>query len=134
MDTISDAIIVFHTIFGERVLPVLIIAAAIWFTVSWKPDAGRTLPGRLFVWLIALQVVLGFVQWMYGLIVGRPHYLGFPFILHPLLGLLAVSLAPLAVYERPGSKLSRLGRWKPLLLLALILVIVTGSIITGMAR
>jgi hypothetical protein len=129
-----DVIIVVHTIFGERVLPILIIAAAVWFTISWKPDQGRTLPGRVFVWLVAIQFVLGLVQWVYGLIIGIPNYLSFPFLLHPVLGLLAVGVAHMGVNPKPGSFLARLGRWGPLAALALLLVIVLASIVTGMAR
>jgi hypothetical protein len=123
-----------HALVGERLLPILIIAAAIWFTVTWKPDAGRTWPGRIFIWLIALQFVLGLIQWVVGLARGNMAYLNWPFILHPLLGLLAVVLAPLTVYPQAGGRFKRLGRWKPLALSLVLLLIVMGSIITGLSN
>lgn len=130
MDIITQT----HALFGERVLPLLIVVAAIWFTVTWSPNQGRTLPGRIFIWLVALQFVLGLIQWVYGLFLGRQDYLSFPFILHPFLGLLAILLAPFAVYPRERGPLRSLGRWGPLLLLTVLLLIVAGSITTGLAR
>jgi hypothetical protein len=129
-----DMVVLIHTIFGERVLPLLIIIAGVWFTASWKPDQGRTLPGRVFVWLVAIQFVLGLVQWFYGIALGNTSYLGFPFLLHPVLGLLAVLVAQWSVSIKPGNPLARLGRWGPLAGMAVLLLIVLGSIVTGMAR
>jgi hypothetical protein len=127
-----DIILQIHALFGERVLPVLIILAAIWFTVTWKPDAGRTLPGRIFPVLVMIQFGLGLIYWVYGLMLGYMHYLGFPFILHPILGLLAVFVAVWAVKPDPPGILARMGRWAPLAALALLFVIVMGSIITAL--
>jgi hypothetical protein len=134
MNTVMDTVVQVHTIFGERVLPLLIIIAAVWFTIQWKPDQGRTLAGRVFVWLVAIQFVLGLVQWIYGLAIGNSSYLSPLFLLHPVLGLLAVLVAQWSVTIKPGSPLARLGRWGPLAGMAVLLLIVLGSIITGMAR
>jgi uncharacterized membrane protein YfcA len=117
-----------HATFGEMILPLLIVIAAIWFTVSWKPDQQRTLPARIFPILVDIQFVLGLIYWIYGIAIGLGGlYLGFPFILHPILGLLAVGVAHLAV--RPGGPFSNLGRWRPLAALGLLLVIVLGAVI-----
>ena len=48
-----------HQIWGERVLPLLIVLAAIWFTVTWKPDAPASTVARLFPVLVDIQVLLG---------------------------------------------------------------------------
>ncbi|MFP4438803.1 MAG: hypothetical protein ACLFVO_16295 [Chloroflexaceae bacterium] len=117
-----------HATFGEMILPLLIVIAAIWFTVSWKPDQQRTLPARIFPILVDIQFVLGLIYWIYGIAIGRGGvYLGFPFILHPILGLLAVGVAHLAV--RSGGPFSNLGRWRPLAGLGLLLVIVLGAVV-----
>ncbi len=117
-----------HAAFGEMILPLLIVIAAIWFTVSWKPDQQRTLPARIFPILVDIQFVLGLIYWIYGIASGLGGlYLGFPFILHPILGLLAVAVAHLAV--RPGGPFSNLGRWRPLVALGLLLVIVLGAVV-----
>lgn len=129
-------IVEFHGIFGERVLPILIVLAAIWLSVTWKADAAPTLPARIFPILVDIQFVLGLIYWVYGLAIGHGYYLSFPFILHPLLGLLAVLVAHGSVKPDGGFLLSRLGlgrlgRWSPLAALALLLLIVLGSILTS---
>jgi hypothetical protein len=116
-----------HGIFGERVLPLLIIIAAIWLTVVWKPDAPRSPVARIFPILVDLQVTLGILIWVLGLFNGVPYYLQFPFILHPILGLLAAGVAHMAVGQR--NPLSNLGRFAPLASLAILLVVVLGNIV-----
>ena len=110
-----------HQIFGERVLPLLIVIAAIWFSVTWKPDAPSNIIARLFPALVGIQVLLGIIYWLYLLIGGNPRMLSFPFILHPLIGLIAAGVANMAVR---GGPFRRLGRWAPLAALAVLLVLV----------
>lgn len=121
-----DIIFTIHSIFGERILPLLIVIAAIWFTVTWKPQAERTLPARIFPILVDIQFVLGLIYWIYGIFRGNAIYLGFPFILHPLLGFLAVIVAHVAV--NPRGRMQRLGRWSPLVSLVVLLVVVIAAI------
>lgn len=117
-----------HATFGEMILPLLIIITAIWFTVTWKPDQTRTLPARIFPVLVDIQFLLGLLLWISGIASGAAgYYLGFPFILHPILGLLAAGVAHLAV--RPGGMFSNLGRWKPLAALGILLLIVLGAVL-----
>jgi hypothetical protein len=83
---------------------------------------------------VAIQFVLGLIQWVYGLTIGNSSYLNPVFLLHPVLGLLAVLVAQWSVSIKPGNPLARLGRWGPLAGMAVLLLIVLGSIVTGMAR
>lgn len=123
-----------HALFGERILPVLIIIMAVWLTVAWKPGIERNPIARAFPVVVMIQFTLGLIYWIYGLVVvGRLDYIGFPFILHPLLGLFSVVASMWVIKPRPGSPLSRLGRWAPLTVLALLFVMVMGSIVTGLA-
>lgn len=137
-----DWVYSFHAIFGERVLPLLIMLAAIWFTITWKPPVAgeRSLPARIFPQLVTLQFTLGLAYWFYGIFAlgqaGR--YLGFPFILHPILGLLAVLMAHWAVTSKPERNpitraLARLGRWSVLASMLILLVLVVAGTLLGRA-
>jgi hypothetical protein len=114
-----------HQIFGERVLPLLIVLAAIWLTVTWKPDAPPNLVARLFPPLVGIQVLLGIIYWLYLVIGGNARVLSFPFILHPLIGLIAAGFAQMVV---KGGPFRRLGRWAPLASLLVLLVLVIANI------
>lgn len=112
-----------HAILGERVLPLLIVLTAIWLTVRWRPDGRRDIVARIFPVLVDIQVTLGIIYFIYGLTAGMAgRYLGFPFILHPILGLIAAGLAHMGL--RGHGPVGSLGRWAPLASLALLLVIV----------
>ena len=117
-----------HQIFGERVLPLLIVLAAIWFTVKWKPDAPPDVIGRLFPVLVDIQVTLGIIYWLYLIIGGNTRMLSFPFILHPLVGLIAAGVAHMAI---KGGPFRRLGRWAPLAALLVLLVLVIANVMLG---
>lgn len=117
-----------HAILGEFVLPLLIVVAAIWLVVTWKPDAPRGLVARLFPVLVDIQVTLGLIYWIYKLVSGESaRYLSFPFILHPLVGILAAMVAHLAM--RPRGLVPSLGRWAPMASLALLLVMVIANVL-----
>ena len=116
-----SVLFIIHQTLGERVLPLLIVLAAIWFTVTWKPDAPPNLVARLFPMLIGIQVLLGITYWLDLLIGGNTRMLSFPFILHPLVGFLAAGVAQMAV---KGGPFRRLGRWAPLAALLVLLVLV----------
>jgi hypothetical protein len=115
-----------HSLFGERVLPLLIIVVAIWLTIVWRP--GQEVPrlARLFPVLVDIQVTLGIVWWIFGIVNGNPNYLAFPFLLHPLLGLLSAGVAHMAV--RPRGPFASLGRWAPLAGLIVLMITVAGGI------
>ena len=117
-----------HQILGERVLPLLIVLAAIWLTVTWKPDAPPNLVARLFPPLVGIQVLLGIIYWLYLVIGGNARMLSFPFILHPLIGIIAAGVAQMAV---KGGPFRRLGRWAPLASLLVLLVLVIANIMLG---
>jgi hypothetical protein len=131
MTQLFGAIGSIHAIFGERVLPVLILLTAIFLTVTYRPGAGRSPVARIFPILVDIQVTLGILYWIYLLFSTsgptQAQYLSFPFILHPILGVLAVGLAHMAVGKR--NRLANLGRWAPLAslsaLLGLVLVNIT---------
>lgn len=117
-----------HNTFGERILPLLIVLAAIFLTVTYKPNAPRSPVARIFPVLVDIQVTLGLIYWVYLLIAGadQARYLGFPFILHPILGFLAAGLAHAAT--GPRNPMRRLGRWAPLASLGVLLVLVISNI------
>src|SRR5436190_23697261 len=117
-----------HQTLGERILPLLIVLAAIWFTVTWKPDAPVSPIARLFPVLVDIQVLLGIIYWLYLLIGGNMRMLSFPFILHPLIGIIAAGVAQMAV---KGGPFRRLGRWAPLASLLVLLVLVIANIMLG---
>ena len=110
-----------HQIFGERILPLLIVLAAIYLTITWKPNAPPNPVARLFAPLVGIQVLLGLIYFVYLLIGGNTQVLSFPFILHPLIGFIAAGVASMAVR---GGPFSRLGRWAPLAALLVLLVMV----------
>ena len=117
-----------HRIVGSMVLPLLLLVAAIWFTIAWKPTTWPTQPARAFRVLVGLQGLLGLVYWIFQLVMGGAgYYLAFPFVLHPLVGIAAVAAAQLLV--RPNGLSERLGRWTPLVSFVSILVLVVGAVI-----
>jgi hypothetical protein len=121
-----DIVILVHRWFGGLILPLLLLTAAIWFTVTWKRDAWPGRPARLFRVLVDIQFLLGLSFWLYMLVAGAgAYYLAFPFLFHPMLGLLAATVATLSV--RPNSPAARLGRWAPLASLGLLLAIVLAA-------
>lgn len=128
-----DAIRTIHSLFGEMILPLLIVAVAIYLTVTYKPGAERGPVARIFPVLVDLQVTLGVILYIYFLVTTsgatQARYLGFPFILHPILGLLAAGLAHMAV--GPRNPLRGLGRFAPLASLAVLLVLVISNVVLG---
>jgi hypothetical protein len=122
-----------HSVFGEMILPVLIVLAAIYLTVTYKPDAPRSPVARFFPVLVDIQVTLGIIYWIYLLVATsgetQARYLSFPFILHPVIGLIAAGLAHMATGQR--NPLRSLGRWAPLASLAVLLVLVVSNVLIG---
>ncbi|GAB4441206.1 MAG: hypothetical protein OHK0015_38220 [Chloroflexi bacterium OHK40] len=123
-----------HGVFGEMVLPLLIVLAAIYLTVTYKPGAPRGPVARIFPVLVDIQVTLGIILWIYLLFSTsgptQARYLGFPFILHPLIGILASGLAHAAT--GPRNPLRNLGRWAPLASLGVLLVLVVSNVVIGL--
>jgi hypothetical protein len=116
-----------HRVFGEQILPLLIVAVAIFLTVTWKQGAPRSPVARFFPILVDIQATLGLLYFILLLMQGDQRLFTFPLILHPLLGLLAAGVGHMAV----GTKgpFVRLGRWAPLAGLVVLLVIVIGSVL-----
>ncbi|MBX0326981.1 hypothetical protein K2Z83_04705 [Oscillochloris sp. ZM17-4] len=117
-----------HRIFGEMILPLLIVAVAIYMTVVYKPGAARGPIERFFPVLVDLQVTLGVIYWVFLLTLpgGMARYMGFPFILHPILGLIAAGLAHMALGAK--NPLRALGRWAPMASLVVLLILVLSNI------
>ena len=118
-----------HALFGERVLPALIVIAAIWFAIAWRPGAQPMLAARLFPVLVDIQFLLGLIYWLYGISVGLAGLLAFPFLLHPILGLLSVGIAHMSV--RPRGFMSGLGRWAPVVSLVVLLISVLLGVVVA---
>jgi len=127
-----DIIRTIHGLFGERVLPLLIVLAAIWLTVTWKPSAQANVITRLFPVLIDIQATLGLLYFVYLLVVGGgARVLSFPFLLHPILGLLAAGFAHMAL--KPNGRFSGLGRWSALVSCVVLLVFVLVNVMLARA-
>ena len=128
-----NTIFTIHRIIGEGVLPIATVLAAIWLTVRWRPSAQPDAVARFFPVLIDVQVTLGLVYFIYRIATGAAaNLLTFPFLLHPVLGFLAAGVAHGAL--RPGSFASRFGRWGPLIVLGLLLLIVVANVAIAMMR
>jgi hypothetical protein len=121
-----DVVFTIHQIFGEQVLPILIILVAIWLVVAWKPGAPPHPAARIFPVLIDIQVTLGLIFFVFSLINGHSAYLTFPFLLHPIIGFLAAGVAHMSV--RPDGPARALGRWAPLATLGVLLALVVANI------
>lgn len=121
-----DIVTTSHRILGEMILPLLIVIAAIWFTVSWKPNAPTSTAARLFPILVDLQATLGIIYFVLLVVAGDPDILTFPLLLHPVIGLLAAGFAHMAV---KGGPFRSLGRWAALAGLAVLLVMVLGNVL-----
>jgi hypothetical protein len=124
-----SVIFTIHQIFGERVLPLLIVLAAIYLTVTWKPNTPPNVVARVFPPLVGIQVLLGLIYWVYLLIGGNTQALSFPFILHPLIGFIAAGVAQMAI--KGGGPFRQLGRWAPLTALLILLVLVIVNVMLG---
>jgi hypothetical protein len=131
-----DLIKTIHGVFGEMVLPLLTVAAAIYLTVTYKPDAPRGLVARIFPVLVDIQVGLGIILYLFILLTTsgptQALYLGFPFILHPIIGILAAGLAHMAVGAK--NPLRSLGRYAPLASLGVLLVLVLSNVMIGLQQ
>ena len=117
-----------HAIYGREVLALIIVAAAIYLTTTYKPGVAPGIVARIFPVLIDIQVGLGILYWIYLLFASpiRDYYLSFPFILHPILGIVAAGLAHMAVGK--NNPLRGLGRWAPMASLAVLLLLVLSNV------
>ncbi|HNP87154.1 MAG TPA: hypothetical protein PKK78_13490 [Kouleothrix sp.] len=119
-----------HRILGEMVLPLLTLIVAIWLTVSWKPNGTANPVARFFPMLVDLQVLLGILYYVFLLVGGNQKMLSFPFILHPVFGLIATFVAHRAV--KGNGLFPNLGRWSPLASLGILLVLVLANVMLSM--
>lgn len=133
MGPVFSVVFQIHSILGEMVLPLAIVAMAIYLVVTYRPGAPRNPVTRVFPVLVDLQVGLGIIYWVFLLFntsgAAQARYLSFPFILHPLIGILAAGLAHMAVGGR--NPLRGLGRWAPLASLGALLVLVVSNVVIG---
>lgn len=124
-----------HGIFGEMVLPLLTIIVAAWLTATWKPDEPAKKPARIFAVLVDIQVALGIIYYIYGVIVGGSlgaKITSMPFLIHPVLGILAAGVAHMAV--KPDGPFRKLGRWSALVgLIIVVILIVSAAMVARMA-
>jgi hypothetical protein len=121
-----------HNLFGERVLPVLIVVALVWLAVSWRPEvSGRHIAARLLPILIDIHVTLGLVMFIVGTATGRVDYLQFPFLLHPVVGLATAGYGHMAV---KGVPFRRLGRWSVVASLVVLLLLILLNIVLAKMR
>lgn len=117
-----------HRIFGEQILPILTIITAIVLTVSWKQPSIKNLFARIFPILVDIQATLGLLWFVFLLTQGdSARMLSFPFILHPILGLLSAGIGHMAV--KGTGPFRGLGRWAPLAGLIVLLVIVIANVV-----
>ncbi len=126
MDPIFATVRSIHAILGREVLAALIVAAAIYLAFTYRPNAPRSWVARFFPVLIDIQVTLGLIYWLFGVVSGIDYFLSFPFILHPLLGLVTAVVAHLLVGSR--NPFARLQRWAAPLSMGIILVLVLSNV------
>lgn len=111
-----------HRIFGEMILPILILLAAVWLVAKWQPGDGGNIAARILPVLIDIHVTFGIILYVNGAVQGNEKYLSFPFLLHPLLGLITAVYAHLAAKGKPFGNDSR-GQVALSMLVLLILVL-----------
>ena len=128
MNTLISLLQRTHAIYGREVLALIIVAAAIYLTATYKPGVAPGIVARVFPVLIDIQVGMGILYWIYLLFASpiRDYYLSFPFILHPILGIIAAGLAHMAVGK--NNPLRGLGRWAPMASLAVLLILVLSNV------
>lgn len=128
MNTLISLLQRTHAIYGREVLALIIVAAAIYLTATYKPGVAPGVVARVFPVLIDIQVGMGILYWIYLLFASpiRDYYLSFPFILHPILGIVAAGLAHMAVGK--NNPLRGLGRWAPMASLAVLLLLVLSNV------
>jgi hypothetical protein len=123
-----------HGVFGEMILPLLTIVAAIYLTVTYKPDAPRGFVARAFPPLVGIQVLLGIILWVFLLFstsgATQARYYSFPFILHPVIGILAAGFVEMAMGRR--NLFGRLGRWASLATLGVVLLLILANVFIAM--
>jgi hypothetical protein len=118
-----------HSLFGERILPLLIVIAAI--ALTWRSDLLKTPAARIFPILVDLQVTLGLLWFVFLLVQGDgARLLSWPFIIHPIIGFVSAGVAHMSVSSK--GPFARLGRWAPLV--GMILLLATVLIGTVVAR
>lgn len=98
-----------HSIFGERVLTLLLVLGIIYLAATWKPSNERPVVGRVLAVLIDLQVAIGLALYLVLLNAGR----AFPgqIFVHAAFGVLAAGVAHMAAKNPPF--LAKLGRFSP---------------------
>ncbi|MGQ9927601.1 MAG: hypothetical protein ACUVS4_12125 [Chloroflexaceae bacterium] len=133
MSPVFNVVFQIHRVLGEMIMPLVIVATAIYLVVTYRPNALRNPLTRVFPVLMDVQAGLGIAFWVFLLFstsgASQARYLSLPFILHPIIGVLAAGLAHMAVGER--NPLRGLGRWAPAASLGTLLVLVLSNVLIG---
>jgi hypothetical protein len=126
-----DIIYTIHSMFGERVLPLLIVIAAV--VLTWRSDLLKTRAARIFPVLVDIQVTLGMLWFVFLLVQGDgARLLSWPLIAHPILGIVSAGIAHMAVSSK--GPFAKLGRWAPLVgMLVLIATVLIGIMVARSA-
>ena len=116
-----------HSIFGERVLTLLLVLGIIYLAATWKAENERPVVGRILAVLIDLQVALGLALYLVLVTAGR----AFPstIFMHALFGILAAGVAHMAAKNPPF--LAKLGRFSPVVGFGLALVVMLAAVMIG---
>ena len=117
-----------HRIVGSMVLPLLLLVAAIWFTIAWKPTTWPTQPARAFRVLVGLQGLLGLVYWIFQLVWAAQATI-WRFPLCCTRSSASLPWLPPSCWCGRTALSARLGRWTPLVSFVSILVLVVGAVI-----
>ncbi|MFQ5839430.1 MAG: hypothetical protein ACE5HK_01755 [Candidatus Methylomirabilales bacterium] len=124
-----DSILSWHRLFGERILPILLLCGVLWLILTWKPGALRPVLARVMAVLIDLQVALGLIVFLYGVMVRYLNPLNARVWLHLGLAILSAGAGHVAAKNPPA--LARLGRWSPLVGFGGALVLLLMTLVVG---
>ncbi len=116
-----------HSIFGERVLTVVILLGLIYLAATWKADNERPVVGRILAVLVDIQVALGLILYVVLMTAGRA-FSGQVFV-HAAFGVLAAGVAHMAAKNPPF--LAKLGRFSPVVGFGLALVLMLVAAVVG---
>jgi hypothetical protein len=121
-----------HRVFGEMILPLLVLAAGLAFVLRGGAQPTGPPAARILAVLIDIQVTLGLVWWIYSFEAGfaLPRGLASPaFFLHPLLGLATAGFGHMSIGSRsPFLRKGRVGRAAAV---GILLLLVVATIFAG---
>ncbi|MNK99939.1 hypothetical protein D3C87_1203560 [compost metagenome] len=116
-----------HSMFGERILTLLIVLGIIYLAATWKAENERPVVGRILAVLIDIQVALGLV--LYGVLMAAGRAFPSQIYIHAAMGVLAAGVAHMAAKNPPF--LAKLGRFSPVVGFGLALVVMLAAVMIG---